>query len=225
MSTNEIIMETYAVDSFNKLILRDDSGAGAVYIEQGSTEGLQIEASHDLLRRVEVDVRNGTLYIRLGGSWLERLSDKLTTSLSRPKIIYRVQAKELQFVDLACAHLLQIPSLKTDEMRMKLCGVVQAEVDALEIGRLELKHSGMGALRLSGSVKSQDIQLSGSGLYDAHALQSENVVISISGTAEARVYVTQSLDVHIRGMGKVEYRGEPHVHQQIFGMGGIVRKQ
>jgi hypothetical protein len=223
MLTKEMTIETYAVGSFKKLVLRDDSGAGAVIIEQGQTEDLRIEAGPDLLRRIEVDVRNGTLRLRLGGTWLERLSDKLTTSLTRPRITYHIRAKELQFVDLTCAHSLHIPSLKTDELRMKLCGFVQAEVDALEADRLELSHSGIGVLQLTGSVHHQDVQLSGSGLYAAHALRSDDASVSISGSAQAQVYAANSLAVTIRGMGSVEYLGEPRLRQQIFGMGRVVR--
>jgi len=222
MFTKEMATETYEVGSFDKLVLRDDSGGGVVYIEQGLTEGLQVEADRELLRRIVVEVQNRTLFVRLGGSWLERLGDKLTTSLTRPKIIYRLQVRELKSVDLRCAEAVQIPSLKTDELRMNLCGATQADVDMLKADLLVLQHSGMGRLRFEGSVQKQDVQLSGAGTYSALALQSEQAVISLSGSAQAHVYATASLDATIRGMGTVEYRGDPRVRQQIFGMGSVI---
>ena len=223
MLTNEIISESRDVRTFNKFKLRDDSGGAAIHIEQGSAEGLQIEASPELLRRIVSDVHNGTLYVRLGGSWLERLGDKLTTSLTRPRIIYRLQVKEFQSLELICASAVHIRSLRTDELRLNLNGVVHADIQALEAERLTLQHSGMGKLRFQGSVGSQDVGLSGAGVYSALGLCSEHTVISISGSAQAHVYATASLDATIRGMGVVEYRGEPRVRQRIFGMGGVVR--
>jgi hypothetical protein len=223
MLTNELSAEKYEVDSFNKLVLRDDAGTGAVHIEQGLTECLQIEASLELLRRIEVNVRNGTLYIRLGGSWLERLGDILTTSLTRPKINYRLQVKELQSVALTCASVINIPSLKTGELSMNLCGVTQADIEGLEADRFQIKHSGMGTLQIKGATRKQEVHLNGSSFYNALELSCEHAVIYISGSAQARVFAGNSLDATIRGMGVVKYRGEPHVRQQIFGMGGVER--
>jgi hypothetical protein len=223
MFPKEMTKEAYAVSSFTKLVLRDDAGGGAVYIEQGLTEGLEIEAEPELLRRIDVSVRRDTLYIHLGGTWLERLADKLTTSLTRPKIIYRLQVKQLHSAELACANELHITSLKTQELRLNLCGITLANVDQLEADRLQLKHSGMGSLQFSGVTRRQDVQLSGAVAYAAFELRSENADVSISGPAQAQVNVSQNLVATVRGMGCVEYRGQPHLRQQILGMGSIVR--
>lgn len=223
MTTTQMTTGTYAVESFTSLVLRDDSGEGAVYIEQGSKEGLQVEASPELLRRIEVYVRNETLYIRLGGSWLERLADKMTTSFSRPKIIYHLRVKELQSVDLSCASILDIPSLKTKVLSLNLCGLTQATVEQLEADRLELKHSGAGKLEFNGSVRVQNVQLNGSGWYAAEQLLCEDASISISGSSRARIHAAHNLDVSIRGMGTVEYLGEPRLRQQVLGIGAAIR--
>ncbi len=224
MTTKPMNLQTYEVDSFTRLVLRDDGGEGAVYIEQGSKESLQVEASPELLRRIEVSVRNGTLYIRLGGSWLERLTDKLTTSLTRPKVIYRLQVKELHAADLSCASILHIPALKTKDLRLNLCGVTRADVVLLETDKLQLKHSGAGNLEVKGSVQYQDVELNGTGLYAAAELSSVAAEISISGSSQAQVNASDRLDVTIRGMGTVEYLGEPRLRQRILGMGSVFRK-
>ena len=223
MFAKTMIQETYEVSSFTKLVLRDDAGGGAVTIEQGSVEGLQIEAKPELLRRIEVEVRNGTLYIRLGGSLMELLADKLTTSLNRHKIIFRLQVKELQSAKLTCASALYIPSLTTQTLDLNLCGLTYAEVDGLEADRLELNHSGMGSLEFSGTVQHQDVRLGGAGIYDASELLSESAVINVSGSTHARVNVSETLDATIHGMGVVEYRGRPRVRRRVFGMGSIRR--
>jgi len=222
MSTNKTDTERREVSSFNTLKLRDDSGGAAVYIQQGSSEGLQIEASPELLRRIVSDVHNGTLYVRLGGSWLERLGDKLTTSLTRPKIIYHLQVKDIRSVDLLCASGLHIESLRTDELNLHLNGFIHAVVKGLETNRLTLQHSGAGNLEFEGSVLRQDVELSGAGFYSASRLHSQHALVSISGSAQAHVHVTASLDATIRGMGLVEYRGAPRVRQQIFGLGSVI---
>jgi hypothetical protein len=224
MSTNKTATEKRDVSSFNTLKLRDDSGGAAVYIQQGSSEGLHIEASPELLRRIVSDVHNGTLYVRLGGSWLERLGDKLTTSLTRPRITYRLQVKDIQALELLCASTVHIPSLKTGALRLNLNGFVHANIHGLEAERLTLQHSGMGKLQFEGTVGSQDVSLNGAGVYSAHGLCSEQAVIRISGSAQALVYATASLDATIRGMGVVEYRGTPRVRQQIFGMGSVIHE-
>jgi len=223
MTTKEKMEEIYEVSSFTNLKLKDDVGGGAVYIEQGPEEGLRIEAEPDFLRRIEVDVRSGTLHIRLGGNLLELLADKLTTSLTRPNIIYRIQVKQLQSADLACASELYINGLETQDLQLHLCGMARAEVDRLQTEGLQLKLSGMGSMHVSGTARHQNVWLSGAGVYAASDLLSESVVISISGSTRAEVNTSQSLDATIRGMGVVEYTGRPRVRQRIFGIGTVIR--
>jgi hypothetical protein len=223
MNQVDTVTEKIDVRSFSKVILRDDSGGSGIFIEQGPVEGLQVETTPEMLRRTEVHVQNEVLYLRLGGSLLERLGDKLTTSLSRPRILYRLQVKELRSLDLKCASLVSMPSLKTDELWMIVCGMADVNVDDLEADRLYFEHSGAGRMQFAGSVRKQDVQLSGTGFYYAQDLHSEQVAVNISGSAHASVYATDTLQATIRGMGIVEYNGNPRLRQRIFGMGTIKR--
>ena len=79
-------------------------------------------------------------------------------------------------------------------------------------------------MELSGSTDKQDIQVSGSGRYEAAGLRSEKVNAEISGSGEVVVTVSGELIVDISGSGTVTYSGDPAVDESISGSGKLIKK-
>ncbi|MBM3706115.1 MAG: DUF2807 domain-containing protein, partial [Actinobacteria bacterium] len=88
---------------------------------------------------------------------------------------------------------------------------------------LEVLISGAGKVDLEGQVNTQEINISGLGVYNAEELASVDCLINISGAGKAVVNVTQTLDVRLSGLGNVEYTGNPAVTENISGAGGTVK--
>lgn len=223
MSTEDLRVEQRDVDPFDHLVMRDDSCAAELIIEQTEVEGLRIEGKPDMLRRIETHVRDGKLIIRTGGTWLERLGDKLSTSLTRSKTVYHVHARELRSLDLGCAALVYATSLRTDDLRIKVSGAVRVVVEDLMARELRVEHSGAGEIELAGQATRPEVLLNGTGRYLAPGLQTQVSVIWVSGAAHARVRASAELEVVVRGMSAVEYFGTPRVRQRVLGMGRVVR--
>ena len=72
-------------------------------------------------------------------------------------------------------------------------------------------------MTLSGTVDSQVVTISGTGEYDGENLESTTAEIAVDGAGDAVVRVSSQLDVTIRGVGSVEYIGNPEVDQNIRG--------
>jgi len=225
MFTEDFGVETRDVRGFDQIIFRDDSCAARLYIEQGEVEALGIEAKPELIRRIETEVRDRKLTIRFGGSWLERLGDRLTTGLTRPAIVYRLQVRELRSLDLVCAAAVHVPSLRTDRLKIKVSGTGAVVVEFLKAEELEIEQWGAGTIEIAGQVGSQDVRLYGMGWYAASGLRTEHTVIRVSGPAQAQVYASQVLEAIVRGMGMVEYGGDPRVWRRSFGLGSVVRAE
>ena len=81
--------------------------------------------------------------------------------------------------------------------------------------------SGVGRIDPEGEVKTQEIQISGLGSYNAENMSSDDCRIIISGAGNAKVNVVQSLDINISGLGSVEYSGRPSVSQSVSGGGNV----
>lgn len=223
MFTEDFRMETRDVRDFDQVIFRDESCAARLNIEQGEAEGLGIEARPEPLRRIVTEVRDQKLAIRFGGSWRERLGDKLTASLTQSTIVYRLQVRELRSLDLVCAAAVHIPSLRTDRLKIKVSGAGTVVVESLRAEELEIEQWGAGKIEVLGQVGRQSVRLNGIGWYAASDLRAEHTVIRVSGPAHAQVYTSEVLEAIVRGMGVVAYGGNPSVRQRIFGLGSVVR--
>ena len=79
-------------------------------------------------------------------------------------------------------------------------------------------------MTLSGTVDSQVVTVNGSGDYDGENLQSRTAKIAVDGAGDAVVRVSSGLDVTIRGVGSVEYIGNPQVSQSIQGAGSVEQR-
>jgi hypothetical protein len=84
--------------------------------------------------------------------------------------------------------------------------------------------SGSGTITVNGTAVDQDLEISGSGRYQAEQLTSKTVKAQISGSGTANVLATDMLDVKISGSGSLTYTGNPQVTQEISGSGKLIKK-
>jgi hypothetical protein len=190
--SGQVASETRQVSGFTGI---DLSGVGEVFIEQGQSESLTIEADDNVLPVLTSEVEDSVL----------RLDQKpRTTVRTRNPIRYRVTLKDLTSLELSGS------------------GSVSAE--NLRINALRVDIDGSGTIDLAGSADEQRIEVSGSGQYDAAELSSRSVEVDISGSGKATVAVTEQLRVDISGSGTVTYSGDPQIDQSVSGSGRLVKQ-
>jgi hypothetical protein len=171
------------------------SGTGELTIEKTGTESLSISAEDNLLPRLTSEVSDGTLI----------LGTKPNTMIVPEKpITYSVTVKELTGVAVSGAGNIRVPNLTTAALAISI--------------------SGSGMITANGTVNDQDLDISGSGRYEAEQLTSKIVKADISGSGTANVLATDALDVTISGSGTVMYSGNPQVEQEISGSGKLIKR-
>ncbi len=74
---------------------------------------------------------------------------------------------------------------------------------------------------MDGKADEQEINILGSGTYQAKDLESKVVKINVAGAGSAIVNVSEELDAEISGVGSVEYIGDPTVKQDVNGAGQV----
>ena len=84
--------------------------------------------------------------------------------------------------------------------------------------------SSAGAVVIAGTVKTQDVNLSGLGSYEGGDLRSDDAEVNLSGAGSAVVWAENSLDVNVSGVGSVSYFGDPDLTQNISGLGSVNSK-
>lgn len=105
------------VKDFHQVKMQD---FGVLEITQGEQESLIVEADEECLDKIYTKVRDGTLILRVGRSWLERLQAGFHTSLSRPPIRYRVTVKDLSAVLVAGFGRVHVGELATEHLALNL---------------------------------------------------------------------------------------------------------
>lgn len=222
MNTTHIQTETRQVSGFERVLIRGNTCSAQLFISQGEQEGLTIEAPPEYLDRLHSQVKDGKLTVRLRGNWLQELEDALATCLNRPHIIYYLKVRKLTSLEVQCAYRVHATRIETPHLRLRLNGAGDLKLDWLSAESLEVHHSGTGTLRISGQVEQQSVVLDGVGSYLALGLESRRARLRLSGAGLARVRVSEELDARLRGVGALEYSGQPRVSQRISGSGRVV---
>lgn len=220
MNTGNLVTESREVSNFNQVRV-EEKHYGELAVMQGEQESLTIEADPDILTRIKTEVRDGKLIIGIGGSWLDQISDALTTSLTRKRIKYNLTVKELTGLEIFGAARVNASNIETDRLALRLSGAGHVSIESLTAEFLEVDLPGMGKMDLTGQVAEQRITISGAGDYSAPKLESKKTRVDLRGAGKATVWAVEDLDVAIHGLGSVEYYGTPTVTKHVSGLGSV----
>jgi putative autotransporter adhesin-like protein len=172
------------------------TGSGELAIEQTGTESLTISAENNVLPKITSEVSGDTL----------QLGPK-----SGAKIIPTKPIK----------YSLTVKSLTG----LAVSGSGGVTVSKLATGALSTDMSGSATITAAGTADDQDLNISGSGRYQAEQLRSKSVKINMSGSGTASVHASDMLDVHMSGSGTLTYTGDPkRVTQDISGSAKLIKK-
>jgi len=221
MDTLQNPTEIRQVSGFDQVSLRSQH-ENHLAIRQGARESLTIQAPAEILTRIQSRVAQGRLTISLQGDWPARIRDALTTSLTRPRIHYRLCVKNLSLLEIYAMADVRIGSLEAQELQIKYNGMGLMTIDDLVAGELIVEINGAGRIKLNGRVQDQKITVNGLAEYDAGALESQRATILLRSPGTAKLWATDQLRVDIRGPGSVSYYGSPQIHKRISPVGSLI---
>ena len=192
--------QTRDVGSFNGVSL---GMSAKLYVKQGNSSSVVIEASDDALEHIETKVKNGVLVIEQDNDW------KWWKSWNSKNVRIYVTNPTFDHVSVSgSGDVMGENTLQSKTMYVGVSGSGKMELDIKAVD-LESKISGSGNVQLSGSARNTDLAISGSGNLDAEDLASETCEVRISGSGNCRVNVDGSLNSRVSGSGNVYYRGNP----------------
>jgi len=88
--------------------------------------------------------------------------------------------------------------------------------------RFDVNYRGAGSLRISGEVKTFQMQAEGVGEVDAKALLADNADVTFRGVGDVRVHARNRLDAKVQGIGSLTYYGKPRiVNKSASGLGSV----
>jgi len=207
--SRNLITESRPVSGFKQV---EVSGGGSLEIIQDGTEALSVETDDNVMPYITCEVRGGTLYLGMDFGMRSFLPSHLHFTL---------HVKDLTSITTSGSWDIVSESLQTGNLDIIISGSGNVIINSLTANELVTTVSGSGELNLSGEVKMQNINISGSGKYLAGDLRSQEATVSISGSGNVSVWVSETLTVHVSGSGDVGYHGSPQVSFDQSGSGNV----
>lgn len=179
------------------------AGSFDVYLTQGSTESVKVEADADEIDKIITEVENGVL----------KIYTKRTSGLNwnwggtNKKRIVRVVAKDLNKIGLSgSGDVFFTDGFRTQDMVVSLSGSGDIK-GKLDVKKLDVSIVGSGDISLSGTAETSAVKVSGSGDYRGSSLATASTSVKVVGSGDASVNVSQKLDASVAGSGDVRYTG------------------
>ncbi len=187
--------------------------AGNVFISQGDVQSVKIEASKDLIGKIQTDVADGCLMINC---YDQICPEKLN--------IYITMKDVNSFRLFGSGNMYNFTPLNSNEINLKVSGsgnINFTEISAHKVGLLVM---GSGNINVSGNTNSSVIESNGSGNINAVELNSEFCNVLVNGSGNTKTLVNKDLKVKINGSGNVKYLGTPENLKMDLNGSGDVKK-
>ncbi len=201
--------EDRSVGTFTKVSM---GISGDVYISQGNTPKLTVEADAEILGLIVTEVKNDELKIRYSQSRVK----------SKTPIRIWITTAEIEGLYLSgSGNIITETAIKANEMELKLSGSGNINVKDLSCDEVDAAISGSGNIDVTGSADELSIAISGSGNCNADEFKTEETDVKISGSGNCKVNATKDLTVAVSGSGSVFYVGNPTIDASVSGSGKI----
>ncbi|MCB9284555.1 MAG: DUF2807 domain-containing protein [Lewinellaceae bacterium] len=208
-----ITTKVLSIPEFTGIALEE---AADVVITQGPVQEVKATGHANIIDRLRDKVVGGTWQIDLGKGCFSDYD--LTLYITVPNI---------EDISISGAGTVTVNDFtEQSDLSLDISGAGNLELHQFEGAEsLSIHISGLGGITGNGafpSLKKLDMNISGSGNYDGYPIETEDCRIDISGSGNCKVSVIDHLDVSISGTGKVYYKGNPTINQQISGLGSLV---
>lgn len=177
------------------------SGSFDVYIAQGNTESVKVDASADDASKIITEVQNGVL----------KIYNKRSTGMNwnwgdRKRVVY-VVVRNLESIEISGSGDVSFKNgIRSNALTLRLSGSGDV-TGKLDVRRLETSLSGSGDIKLTGRAETQSVSLSGSGDFSGRGLLTANTSVRISGSGDAIVNASSQINAAISGSGDITYTG------------------
>lgn len=176
------------------------TGVFEVYITQGDTYALEVEAPESHLEYIETVIEDQVLYI----NYTRRARNLRDLTL-------RITAPDFSYLNASGASSIQgTKKIQAPALRLKVSGASDMEL-SLHTDHLSTGISGASSINLSGVATRHDLQVSGVSRVRAYDLETLVTDATTSGTSNVRIRVTERLEARASGTSAIIVRGNPPV--------------
>lgn len=211
------------VQNFDKVIV---SPHIQVTFRQGEKESVTIEHIAVPMKKFNVEVDNGTLWVYLEGAKIVTKSEKVDNDQWKGKrSIYQgtkvkaiVTYKNLTQLSLRGEETFICESpLQTEDFKLKIYGESRVFLNKVQFAKLQTAIYGESYLEIKeGSIEKQKFTAYGESVVNTLAVANRNTKITAYGESSFRVNVEKELKVTAYGEATIAYTGNADVNKGII---------
>lgn len=205
----QMVTRALELDDFHSLRF---SGNEKIYISQGPKQEVLVEGQENVIAKLDRSVRNKV--------WTNRMHGCVR---SHQPLVYFITLPDIRLLELTGSGEIIVENTVESqhlEFIVRGSGSIRANLEA----DITCEITGSGKVLLAGNSDVAEIELTGSGTYEAFELETEQAEVSIRGSGDAYITATEKLDVHITGSGNVYYRGKPTINASGTGSGKLISR-
>jgi len=190
----------------------DLAAAAAVNVHSGDRFAVIADGDPELIKRLNVTVRNGTLVI----GWL---SGRALSLNHNNKLHIAITMPRISAATISGAGTLTVDRAEAPDFTATLKGAGTVRLGALRTRHAQLNMIGAGQIVAAGSAGEVEAHVNGVGTIDAAQLATRGGRFVMAGTGSIRAQVDGPADVTMAGLGSVDVRGQARctVHKSGFG--------
>ena len=189
-----------------------------VYLLDGSEPGLIIKTSQNLFQLIETRIEGNRLVITEKNDECIWSSDDIQIFASMTTINH--------ISILGHGDVINTTPLRSEDLYISIDGNGDVVLNDINPDSYSIYIDGSGDVRLASldTANFGSIGIRGSGDVNTTGVPTNHVDIDISGSGNVDVHALKSLDVKINGSGDVGYYGNPSITTDISGSGNVIRK-
>lgn len=183
-----------------------------LYITQGNSVSLTVEADENLHEYIVTEVHGDQLKIYIDGNVWRAKARKVYLTVTTLEELKATSGSDVFSQGTIKATDLEVSTSSGADMRI--------EVDAENV----VSHSSSGSdLRISGTSRTHNTSASSGSSIHAYGLESKDVTAKVSSGADIGVYASESIDARASSGGDIRYKGNPEKVNKKTSSGGGVR--
>ncbi|MDU8887080.1 head GIN domain-containing protein [Yeosuana sp. MJ-SS3] len=207
-----IITETIPLAIFSGI---RSSGTDHVIISQSNTQEVTVTGHRNIINKLKRSVSNGV--------WKAELEDGCYRN---SQLEIHVKVPEMNYVRLVGSGSILVKDfVSQDYMEVILEGSGSIDLNANQGAKwLDVLIEGSGTItgfKNFEDLENLDIEIYGSGNFDAFPVVSNSCEIYVEGSGNCNVSVEDYLDVIIEGSSVISYKGYPSISSRIDGSGSV----
>lgn len=184
-----------------------------VYVTQGNSTAINVEADENIIDLIRTDIKNGTLRIHTEKPIGRAKAKRVHLTMPRVTRLAASSGADLESTDVISAERLVLDSSSGADIHV-----------TVNAGEIECSTSSGSDIRVSGTAEMLIADASSGSDINASDLEVKNCIAEASSGADITVNASQEINARASSGGDIKYSGNPVVVKKNSSSSGHVKK-